>query len=88
MAGEFGGKKGPIEMRNPGILLDVTLNDGATFEKEIPSSWSGFAYICDGEGTIGDKSAPRENAMVLGKGDVVTAKVPQGGYMRFLLICG
>lgn len=55
---------------------------------QIPSSWNGFAYICDGEGTIGDIQAPRENAMVLGKGDMVTASVSAGGYMRFLLICG
>ena len=55
---------------------------------QIPESWNGFAYICDGEGTIGDKSAPKEHAMVLGKGDMVTANVAAGGYMRFLLICG
>ena len=55
---------------------------------QIASSWNGFAYICDGEGTIGNKNAHRKNAMVLGKGDVVTAKVSKGGYMRFLLICG
>lgn len=39
MAGDFGGKKGPIDMRNPGILMDVALRDGASFEKEVSPWW-------------------------------------------------
>ena len=35
MAGESYGTPGPIALRNPGILLDVTLLPGATFTQEV-----------------------------------------------------
>lgn len=35
MAGEAAGAKGPIFMRNPGMLLDVTLAPGATFQDKV-----------------------------------------------------
>ena len=41
MAGEAAGTKGPVFMRNPGMLLDVTLAPGATFQEQVgaaPSS--------------------------------------------------
>ena len=38
MAGDSHGVTGPIAMRNPGILLDVTLAKGATFSQEVGTS--------------------------------------------------
>lgn len=35
MAGDSHGLTGPIAMRNPGLLLDVTLEKGATFSQEV-----------------------------------------------------
>ncbi len=35
MAGDSHGATGPIAMRNPGLLLDVTLAKGATFSQEV-----------------------------------------------------
>ena len=35
MAGEYKGSKGPIIMRNPGLLMDVTVSKGGTFTKEV-----------------------------------------------------
>lgn len=35
MAGTHSGTTGPIEMRNPGLLMDVTLTKGSTFVQEV-----------------------------------------------------
>ena len=35
MAGTHGGATGPIEMRNPGLLMDVTLSQGSTFLQAV-----------------------------------------------------
>lgn len=35
MAGESSGATGPIALRNPGLLLDVTLAKGASFTREV-----------------------------------------------------
>ncbi len=35
MAGDSHGLTGPIAMRNPGLLLDVVLEKGATFSTEV-----------------------------------------------------
>ena len=35
MAGNSHGVTGPVAMRNPGLLLDVTLPKGATFSQEV-----------------------------------------------------
>ena len=38
MAGDSHGLTGPVVMRNPGLLLDVTLQQGATFTQEVQSA--------------------------------------------------
>ena len=38
MAGDSHGVTGPIAMRNPGMLLDVTLAKGATYSQEVGTS--------------------------------------------------
>ena len=35
MAGQYEGTPGPIVMRNPGLLMDVTVSKGATFTQEV-----------------------------------------------------
>ena len=35
MAGRHQGTTGPIVMRNPGLLMDVTVSKGATFSQEV-----------------------------------------------------
>ena len=35
MAGTHQGTTGPIIMRNPGLLMDVTVSKGATFSQEV-----------------------------------------------------
>ena len=49
LAGESLGVKGPIKMVNPGLLMDVRLDAGATHKEAVPEGWSGFAYVYEGE---------------------------------------
>lgn len=43
MAGDSMGTHGPIKLRNPGLLLDVRLAPGATWQQAVPTEWNGFA---------------------------------------------
>lgn len=88
MAGSRGGVAGPIKLRNPGMLLDVRLQPGASFTQHVPEAWNGFAYVYEGKGRIGDKNAQEEHAYILhNEGDTVAATAGEAG-LKFLLICG
>lgn len=88
MAGSSLGVAGPIKLRNPGLLLDVRLAPGAKLAQHVPEAWNGFAYVYEGKGRIGDKSAQPEHAYVLhNEGDTVQATAGEEG-LKFLLICG
>jgi redox-sensitive bicupin YhaK (pirin superfamily) len=60
-------------MRHPGLLLDVSIKQGGSFEHNFPSDWNAFTYVCEGSGTICGKQASKEHALVLGTGDGVKA---------------
>ena len=68
MAGESLGVTGPIKMRNPGMLLDVSIAASGRFSQPVPEGWNGFAYVYDGAGRIGGERATAEHALVLGAG--------------------
>lgn len=42
MAGSSYGAEGPIQMRNPGMLLDVQLSAGAQFKQEVGCHFTRF----------------------------------------------
>lgn len=88
MAGTIAGTTGPIKLRNPGMLADVTLEEGATFEHVVPAEYNGFVYVCEGAGTVGGKAAKLEQALVMGPGDTFQAAADKGSSMRFLLVAG
>eukprot|EP01023_Acetabularia_acetabulum_P004153 TRINITY_DN11740_c0_g1_i2.p1 TRINITY_DN11740_c0_g1~~TRINITY_DN11740_c0_g1_i2.p1 ORF type:complete len:184 (+),score=29.82 TRINITY_DN11740_c0_g1_i2:74-625(+) len=88
MAGEFYGTKGPINMRNPGLLMDVSISKGGNFVQHIPENWNGFTYVCNGSGKISDEEVSKEHAYVLGSGDYVKAETDSEDGLRFLLIAG
>lgn len=64
---------GPIELRNPGLLMDVRIGAKGMFEHSFPSEWNAFAYIYDGDGTIGNDSVSQQHAVVMEAGDYVKA---------------
>ena len=64
---------GPIELRNPGLLMDVMLHQNGKFQHTFPDDWSAFAYIYHGNGTLGGSPSELQSAMVLDKGNFVEA---------------
>mmetsp|Transcript_18947 Transcript_18947/g.53090 ORF Transcript_18947/g.53090 Transcript_18947/m.53090 type:complete len:296 (+) Transcript_18947:138-1025(+) len=92
MAGQSYNVTGPILMRNPGLLLDVRLDNRGgqqvEFKQIVPHGWNGFAYVYEGSGSIGGTPGRREQNMVLGQGDHVVALADRGGLFKFLLVAG
>lgn len=64
---------GPIELRNPGLLMDVLVKPSGKLALPFPSSWNSFAYVFDGSGTIGDTPVEAQHAVVLEHGDYLQA---------------
>ena len=59
---------------------------------QIDSDWNGFAYVSNGSGKIGGTKGKKEQALVLGKGNLVTASTddPEGlrqGVLSYYEIC-
>jgi len=88
MAGECNGVKGPIVMRNPGLLMDVRITRGGTIRQPVPEGWNGFAYVYEGEGVISGTAARPEHALVLDEGSYVEATSDSDSGLKFLLIAG
>jgi redox-sensitive bicupin YhaK (pirin superfamily) len=59
---------GPVDMRLPGLLLDVSMKKGETSEHSFPSEWNAFAYIAQGSRALCGKLVGKEHAVVLGAG--------------------
>merc|ERR1711924_6784 len=90
MAGEFSGTKGPIELRNPGLLLDVRLAPGGSkFQHAFPKHWNAFAYVYEGAGSLCGSKAKAEHAVVFEQGgDHLEAVSAADKGFKFLLIAG
>ena len=89
MSGQHEGTEGPIAMKNPGILFDISIRRGGRFEHTFPANWNGFAYVYDKQasGTINGKPAEMQSAHVLeNDGEKVVATTD--GKLNFLLFVG
>jgi len=60
IAGEAMGQQAVIETRTPIVYLHYQLKPGGVITQTVPSSYSTFAYVVDGEGLFG---AERERAV-------------------------
>jgi redox-sensitive bicupin YhaK (pirin superfamily) len=91
VAGTLLGTEGPIKMRNPGLLLDVSIHAGSTWscEQIFPQEWNGFCYIYEGAGILGDQNVKMRHAYIFdrGTGDILVAKAGSEE-LKFLLIAG
>ena len=67
------------------MLLDVHLDAGSRFEADIPAGHNAFAYVYEGEATIGGKVLPRRAAGLLGDGDRVEILSESDGTRLLLL---
>jgi redox-sensitive bicupin YhaK (pirin superfamily) len=88
LVGDYKGVQGPVAITNPCLILDVQVQPGGNFSAPIDPSFNGFAYICDGSGTVGGTKGRREQNLVLGAGDLVTATTTDPAGLRFLLVAG
>jgi len=89
IAGEAGGKKGPVDgIVTAPQMLDVKLPAGGKFSHPLPPTHNAFAYVFEGSMELGPyrKKVNRGQLAVLAEGDVVTATSQEGG--RMLLLAG
>ena len=89
VAGRVNGISGPVQdLVVPVEYLDVTLDHGGSFSREIPSEHNAFAYVFDGSARFGKgELVEKEHLAIFGKGDGVTAEAGPNG-ARFLLVSG
>jgi quercetin 2,3-dioxygenase len=96
IAGEHGGTRSPLVLRNPTLYLDVVLEPGATVTLPVPADYHGLAYVLEGSGRFGAaaQSAGVHQRLVLGRpsaGDSqLRVQADDGGraQLRFVLITG
>ena len=92
IAGEVGGVAGPIvQPATDPVYLDVALEPGAGFRHGLPPGHSAFAYVFEGEATIGEGDAarpvPARELAILGPGDLFVAQGRAPG-TRLILVAG
>jgi redox-sensitive bicupin YhaK (pirin superfamily) len=73
IGGELAGAKGPGEALMPLVVAHVTVDAGATFEAEVPTSYEMAAYVIAGEGRFGEFSA-QAGELVLWSGNDATLR--------------
>lgn len=90
MAGTLDGTTGPLKLRNPGLLFDVSLGADAEWTYEIPRDWNGFCYVYDGAGFSGEQALQPQHAYIFernGNRDILHTKAGSAE-LKFLLIAG
>jgi redox-sensitive bicupin YhaK (pirin superfamily) len=91
IAGTVGAARGPISQpATDPLYLDIALDAGRSWEYVLPEGHSAFAYIFEGETTIGEGDDVRKlgthEMAVLGGGDVF--KVTAASDARLILVAG
>jgi redox-sensitive bicupin YhaK (pirin superfamily) len=94
IAGKVDGAAGAVtEIAADPTYLDVSVPPGVTFSQPVPRGHAAFAYVFEGEGTVGvgegdqgtGGAAPK--LLILGDGDEVTVHA-SAKPVRFLLVSG
>ncbi len=88
LAGKYGGKRGVIDDPRTDVqYLDVTLDPGAVFARDLANSYNAFVYVYEGSATTGAATLPQHSLAVLGEGDQVEIAAGEAG-ARFILVAG
>jgi len=90
IAGEINGVEGPItEIFADPEYLDVSLQEGCSFEHNLPEGHTVFAYVFEGEGVFDEEGTPisATNLVIFGDGEAVKIHA-EDDPVRFLLISG
>ena len=89
IAGESLGERAVIETRTPIFYLDCTLEPAATLEQPAPADHNVFAFVYEGRGTFGERTARRHEAVIFANdGDAVRVTAAPDGPLKVLLIGG
>ena len=75
--------------RTPGLILDVELPEGGSFDAPIPSEFNAFVWMLEGEASVGanGRNASRSQIAVLGPGGGLSVTNAAAG-TRFMLMAG
>ena len=87
ITGEVEGTRGPVAgIAADPLYLDVVMLDRSEVTLPVSPGHSAFAYLFQGEGTVGGAAASAPRLLVLGDGDRLQASSAEG--MRLLLVAG
>jgi redox-sensitive bicupin YhaK (pirin superfamily) len=83
------GEGSPVELGTPGLILDVELPDGGLITTPVPPEFQAFAYLLEGEVTLGlnGRRARPPQLVLLGPGEELTVTEAAPG-TRFMLFAG
>jgi redox-sensitive bicupin YhaK (pirin superfamily) len=88
IAGESLGARAAIDTRTPILYLHVRLAPGGSLPQPVPPGWNGFAYVIEGNATIGSHPIPPRHAALLGDGDQVLIENRSTSPVSLLLLAG
>jgi hypothetical protein len=93
VAGSYGGRKGPVtEIAVQPLYMDVTLDNGASFELPVLEGHTAFAYVLEGNGIFGigedGESVEAVKMVVFTDGNSIHIDAGLGSSVRFMLIAG
>jgi hypothetical protein len=93
VAGSYGGRKGPVtEIAVQPLYMDVTLDNGASFELPVPEGHTAVAYVLEGNGIFGigedGESVEAVKMVVFTDGNSIHIDAGLGSSVRFMLIAG
>ena len=93
VAGSYDGRKGPVtEIAVQPLYMDVTLDNGASFELPVPEGHTAFAYVLEGNGIFGigedGESVEAVKMVVFTDGNSIHIDAGLGSSVRFMLIAG
>lgn len=88
IAGHVGDVAGPVQQpATAPLYLDISIEAGASFEQAIASGHNAFAYVYEGEVSVGVESVGKGELIVLGVGDAV-AVTGKAAKSRLILVAG
>jgi signal transduction histidine kinase len=79
----------PMNVEHAGLILDVELPEGGTFDTPIPTEFNAFVWMLEGEASVGagGRTARRSQIAVLGPGGGLRVTSAVSG-TRFMLMAG
>jgi hypothetical protein len=93
IAGAYGDEVGPVtEIAAQPLYMDVTLDNGASFELPVLEGHTAFAYVLEGNGIFGigedGESVEAVKMVVFTDGNSIHIDAGLGSSVRFMLIAG